>query len=489
MYSSGYHRMIISNRILNTKRTRARQFLSNHEITSKPKQMQMRKNIFKPIVLILACLLCLQEGRAQLTVAAQLRTRSELRDGQGAPLSQSAKPAFFTSQRTRVALGYGGYRLKMGVSVQDVRVWGQDVSTINRTTVADNNGLMLHEAWAEIMLTDSMEKNKILALKLGRQELVYDDSRLIGNLDWTQQARRHDAAVLKYETANWMVHLAGAFNQNKENASGTLYNSTPSGNYPANTNGGSMYKSMQFLYAAKKWNAGSLSFLFFSDQFSKFRNDSVNNGYVKTFEAGSWNRFTTGLYFTTNWNQLMLTSSAYYQFGHYDSQKKLDAGLVNVALQYAFNKKFSMGPGVDYTTGGANASTSHAFDPLYGTPHKFWGLMDYFYAANPFGKTGLVDYYLKSKWKASDAFALTADYHHFNSATDIAGTNKRSFGDEIDFTTSVGITKQISLEGGYCHYFGTTVLTAPTVKNIANPDLGSNWAYVMINIRPAFLLK
>ena len=43
-----------------------------------------------------------------------------------------------------------------------------------------------------------------------------------------------------------------AFNQNKENQSGTIYNSTPAGNYTANTNGGTMYKSMQFLYAGKK---------------------------------------------------------------------------------------------------------------------------------------------------------------------------------------------------------------------------------------------
>ena len=72
------------------------------------------------------------------------------------------------------------YRVKFGVTVQDVRVWGQDVSTINRTTTADNNALMLHEAWAEMLLTDTTLKNKALSLKIGRQELNYDDQRLIG---------------------------------------------------------------------------------------------------------------------------------------------------------------------------------------------------------------------------------------------------------------------------------------------------------------------
>ena len=76
------------------------------------------------------------------------------------------------------------YRLKFGLTLQDVRVWGQDVSTINRTTTANNNGLMLHEAWAEILLTDTTLKNKAFSLKIGRQELAYDDQRLLGNLDW-----------------------------------------------------------------------------------------------------------------------------------------------------------------------------------------------------------------------------------------------------------------------------------------------------------------
>jgi hypothetical protein len=77
------------------------------------------------------------------------------------------------------------------VAVQDVRVWGQDASTNNRITNSALNGLMLHEAWAEISLLDTNKTKlgKEFALKIGRQELLYDDSRLLGNLDWLQQAQ------------------------------------------------------------------------------------------------------------------------------------------------------------------------------------------------------------------------------------------------------------------------------------------------------------
>lgn len=392
--------------------------------------------------------------------------------------------------RTRLSVGYNMYRLKFGVTLQDVRVWGQDVSTINRTTTPDNNGVMLHEAWAEMLLTDTTLKNKALSLKIGRQELVYDDQRLLGNLDWLQQGRRHDAAVLKYETKAWMVHVAAAFNQNKENQSGTIYNSTPAGNYTSSTNGGNMYKSMQFLYAGRKLKNGNASFLFFTDQFSKFRMDSANGGTVKTFEQGSWGRATTGFFVNNMFNKVGVTASAYYQFGKTATSQKLSAVLLSASGLYAFNKKFNASAGVDYTSGGTNGTTSNSFDPLYGTPHKFWGLMDYFYAASPFGKGGLTDYYVKAKYKTSDKFLLSTDLHQFNSATSIGtGENKRNLGQELDLVGTYSLTKQITIEGGYSHFFSTPLLTSPTVKNVAHATTNANWAYVMINIKPDFLFK
>ncbi|MBS1564126.1 MAG: alginate export family protein, partial [Bacteroidetes bacterium] len=375
--------------------------------------------------------------KAQLTLSGQLRTRTELRDGQGAPLPNGAQPAFFTSQRTRLNVCYSMYRLKFGLSLQDVRVWGQDVSTLNRSTTANNNGLLLHEAWAEIGLTDTTLRNKSLSLKIGRQELVYDDQRLIGNLDWLQQGRRHDAAVLKYEAGPWMLHLAAAYNQNQENAMGTVYNSTPPGNYTATTNGGSMYKSMQFLYAGRRLKAGNVSFLFFADQFSKYHMDTVNNATVKTFQTGAWSRATTGFYFTNVFAKTAVTASAYYQFGNTSTGQKISAALLSGYVQQPVCKSFSVGAGLDYTTGNSGSGTSHTFDPLYGTPHKFWGLMDYYYAASGFGKGGLIDAYLKLKYKTGEKFLLGADLHQFNSASKVIlpadpNNTKKSFGQELD---------------------------------------------------------
>jgi hypothetical protein len=457
-------------------------------ITSKPTKINMKKLFTGGVGAFL--FLCFSAARAQLSLSAQYRMRSEFRDGQGAPLPKGTNPAFFTSQRTRLSAGFSGYRLKLGVTVQDARVWGQDVSTINRTTTQDNNGLLLHEAWAEVMLTDTTVKNKSVSVKLGRQEWVYDDSRLLGNLDWLQQARRHDAVLFKYEQAGWMLHAAAAFNQNKENASGTVYNSTPPGNYTGNTNGSAMYKSLEFVYLGKKLQKGNASFLFLADQFSKYHID--NGSQVKTWDMGVWNRMTGGFYFNNSFDALTLTAAAYYQFGKNYTGQKLSAGLLSAAFQYSLSKQFSAGLGADFTSGGSLGSTSHAFDPLYGTPHKFWGLMDYFYAASGFGNRGLQDYYLKTKWKPADKWQLTADVHQFFSASAVAaagntGSLKRNFGTEADITGTYALTKMIAFEAGYSHFFATSSLSSAAVKNVPDARLNSNWAYLMITLKPEYI--
>lgn len=446
----------------------------------------MKKNLFRAGIGLFFLTAASTKLSAQLTVNGQLRTRSEFRDGQGAPLPEGAKPAIFTSQRTRLGVQFNSYRLKFNVTVQDVRVWGQDVSTINKSTTQDNNGLMLHEAWAEVLLSDTITKNRQLKLKLGRQELIYDEQRLIGNLDWLQQARRHDAALIKYETPKWMLHTGFAFNQNKENASGTIYNNTPPGNYPASTNGGSMYKSLEYMYAGRKLQHGNASFLFLADQFSKFHNDSAG---TKVYQPGAWSRATTGFYVNDTLNKIGITASAYYQFGKTSTGQDLSAGLLTGFVQYIWSKKFSIGAGVDYYSGGTATGKSNSFDPLYGTPHKFSGLMDYYYAANGFGKNGLTDYYIKARYKGSDRFWLTADVHQFNSSKEVSGYDDKSFGQEVDLIASYSLTKLIAFEAGYCHYFSTDLLTSPTVKNVPNAKSNANWAYLSINIKPEFLLK
>ena len=52
--------------------------------------------------------------------------------------------------------------------------------------------------------------------------------------------------------------------------------------------------------------------------------------------------------------------------------------------------KFSIIPGYDVLSGNdASTSQDEKFDPLYGTPHRHWGYMDYFYVGTGSPSGGL----------------------------------------------------------------------------------------------------
>src|SRR5258708_32976627 len=59
-----------------------------------------------------------------------------------------------SSQRARINFNYRSPRVNFQASVQDIRVWGADASTINN---ADGSRLSLHEAWTDIILANTRD--------------------------------------------------------------------------------------------------------------------------------------------------------------------------------------------------------------------------------------------------------------------------------------------------------------------------------------------
>jgi len=471
----------------------------------KIKQLKKGKNS-KSILLGLALTLFgLNVTNAQLTATGQFRPRTEFRDGFTTLQTKGAETAAFTSQRTRLNVGFAGYRYKFFVALQDVRVWGQDASTINRVTTAENNGVQLHEAWGEILLNDTISDIQNISLKIGRQEIAYDDQKVMGALDWLQQARYHDAVVLKFNNKGWTADFGAAFNQNKELLAGTIYNGVPptTAGYPAGTNGlGTNYKSMEYLYVAKKFFFGDISFLFLSDNFNKYTNVTSGTPPVvtKVNEKGIWTRNTTGFYYNVNpTRKLKLEGSVYYQFGHDKNGRSLNSNLASITSTLQVGRKLFIGPGIDYLSGndGTKAVTAtsenNQFDPLYGTPHKFWGSMDYFYVSSGFGTQGLLNYFLKAKYNLKDNLTLFADIHCFEAGNKLSngagGTQTSYLGTELDLKMSYNMTKMINIEAGYSVMQATNSMASAQVKNVANANLTPQWAYVMVNIKPNFLNK
>jgi hypothetical protein len=113
--------------------------------------------------------------------------------------------------------------------------------------------------------------------------------------------------------------------------------------------------------------------------------------------------------------------------------------------------------------------------------------------ADGFGSNGLVDAYFKTKYKAKDNLMLSLDLHQFslpNAVTDESGiVLGKNLGQELDFVLSYALTKVIDIDSGYSTMFSTATLASSKVKNVKNADTHANWAYLMISIKPEFLVK
>ncbi len=277
-----------------------------------------------------------------------------------------------------------------------------------------------------------------------------------------------------------------------------MYNGVPTG-YAAGTNSiGALYKSMQFLYLARKLSTARVSLLFFKDDFSKFHFAAADvEKKTPIYENSVWSRYTTSLFAQVKpVEPIQITLNAAYQGGHYREGTRLDEYFLSGYAQYTPVARISIGAGIDATSGNAGTDPARKyqrFDPLYGTPHKFWGTMDYFYAADGFGSNGLNDLYLKTRYTPVAKCTLNLDAHRFvlpHAVRDTAGdVLKRELGTELDLTCQYILTPALTFEGGYSAMFATSTLASAAVKNISGADTFSQWAYIMISIKPEAVKK
>lgn len=398
---------------------------------------------------------------AQFQLSGEIRPRTEFRNGFKTLNTATNSLALFTEQRTRLNFGYNKAKLGFKVSLQDIRTWGNTAQIYKDDPSLTN----LFEAYAEYGL------DKKWAIKAGRQVLSYDNERFLGALDWAQQSRSHDLLKLTFKDSSGFVMDGGiAFNQNigsePAKLSSTFYN------------GIANYKTMQYLWFHKDYKKGKISLLF------------LNDGRQKPDSTTAFKQ-TYGLYAEQNSGVILLHEEAYYQGGKTPASKDVSAYLL--AFSAAFTKVFASPElGIDYLSGTKSTSLKeNSFDPAFGTNHKFYGYMDYFYVGNPHvqaGKTaGLIDIYLNTKIKTGKKSLLFLNLHQFNSPVDVFdGTTRlsRSLGQEADLVYNLNVNPSVNFKIGYSQLFSTKSLEV--IKNAANKG-PNQWAWTMITFSPLFL--
>lgn len=422
------------------------------------------KNIWPCFLFIILCS-PVDSVLAQMTLGGEIRPRTEFRHGYKSLIDTGQAGTVFTEQRTRLNFNYNAEKYKVGISLQDVRIWGSQ-SQLNKT-----DGLSsLHEAWGEYFFT------KGFSAKFGRQELAYDDERILGGVSWTQQGRSHDLLLLKYTDSTFSANVGIAYNQNAETTIGTAY--TVANNY----------KEMHFLWLNKKINSVGISLLV------------VNNGVQSPISATS-TRFsqTLGPHLEYKKEKIFASLRGYYQMGTDGATKKdIAAYFAGADISFTYHSKLTIGIGGEILSGQSQTDTSktytdvnHSFNPLYGTAHKFNGYMDYFYVGNHINTVGLNDFYFKIKYKV-EKWWLGFDLHQFSSNSDILNIKilteqgkyeamNSTLGTELDLTLGYNPAKGVSIQYGYSQMIATETMKA--IKGGSEGET-NNWMYLMLTFKP-----
>ncbi len=429
----------------------------------------MKSIIHKIITLSALAMVISTNVAAQMEWNGQLVQRAEYRHGFGKLIAKGSQPSTFISQRLRLQGTYSFKHFQLFASVQDIRTWGSTA----QTKLTDGL-LSVHEGWASVSLDSSW------SVKLGRQELNYDNVRFLGNLDWALQARAHDFALLKYEKVNHKLHLGFGYNQLSENLAGNSYTLA------------NQYKTAQMLWYNYNKSSFELSFLFWNNGKEVTKADTVAHtvsqsiNYMHTFGIPT-------LKYSPVQN-IILSAFAYFQSGKDVAGKKVTAfdlgaqTAQTINLNSAQQQTLKFALGVEILSGTANNSSdgkNRSFAPLYGTNHVHNGYMDYFFVGGRFDNSvGLNDIFAKVRYDHNKRWFVAADLHHFSANAKVyqAGQLQGSkLGLETDLTGGCVFNEALSLQVGYSQMFAGSTLKYIQASSASNRQ---NWIYAMFIVRP-----
>ncbi|MEQ8581480.1 MAG: alginate export family protein [Marinoscillum sp.] len=415
----------------------------------------MKKTTY--LIALIVALSCM-EVTAQMTISAEVRPRTEFRNGFKTLTEDSKDASFFTEQRSRLYLDYADSAFKFRVSFQDVRIWGETTQIFKE----EYGKTFLSEAWGQYYFTNS------LSVKVGRQIISYDNQRFIGGLEWAQQGRRHDALLLMYEQNKTKLHFGLAYNQDDDVPEQAFLQGPGAGYYSVGGN----YKTFQYGYFNKGFENGSLSLLAF------------NAGYQNADTTVSFKQ-TWGVVASKKLAGISLAGDFYYQTGELGKNK------VN-ALLAGINATFStpvtpLTFGVEYISGKDDDDPSTdltAFSPDFGTNHAHNGYMDYFFVGPANGSVGVTDLYLKTSFNVGGG-ALKTNIHQFMTGS----TQLDTEGQELSKTmgTEVDLVFIKKLKGGVVWNLGySQMFASDTMEALRGGDKSALqcWAWTMITFKP-----
>ena len=200
-------------------------------------------------------------------------------------------------------------------------------------------------------------------------------------------------------------------------------------------------------------------------------------------------RQTYGVIGIKQFDNIRAHAEVYYQGGKNGGGQQVSAFLAAAHVTFATSLT-PLTVGVDYLSGsGPDATRDNAFNPLYGTNHGFYGLMDYFYVGNSHSNKGLTDIFVKTNFTVTEKSKLAAHLHYFLSGAGIENPSNpgenlsSSLGTEIDLVYVIKLHPAVTWHIGYSQMFSSNSMVEIKGGNGDNTAF-TNWAWSMLTFKP-----
>ncbi len=269
----------------------------------------------------------------------------------------------------------------------------------DHTIIADPESVEMNRLWLGYTFADT-------TIKLGRQRIIHDNARFIGNVGWRQNEQTYDAinvttklfpdTTISYSYINRVNRIFGS--QSKAAAG---QNDFESNSHLLNVG----YTGIP--------NTKVVGYAYLLDLENKAGNAQSNNTFGLSL---------SGTYPLSDSFKMKVLAEYAHQTDSGDSPLDFQADYYHVFVGGIVDK-FDFGVGFE-SLGTDNGA---AFRTPLATLHAFNGFADKFIGTPP---GGLQDLYVSAGVKLPKGFALKAAYHHFFADDD--GFGAEDYGDEID---------------------------------------------------------
>ena len=218
------------------------------------------------------------------------------------------------------------------------------------------------------------------------------------------------------------------------------------------------------------------------------------NGILENAAHTEW-QLVYGTYLKFAPKHFTVEGSYYRQSGHDEYMAKLKTWMASVKAEWKPSNMWGVHAGYDYLSGddyvavvmkGGLGMPRHevnkGFNPVYGSHHKFYGAMDFFYLStyiNGF-TPGLQNTYFGGTVKPLKNLSVSADYHYLATGTKLEDLAK-TLGHEIELGLAYSIAKDIRLSAGFSYMTGTE--TMERLKR-ASGDGSLRWGWLSLNVSP-----